>query len=160
MKQCHGFPLELASKPKFSRKKSKFGQTHFASTLETAAACAPLSLGMLARSGFGKQRSGFGALQHRVALCLSSRGQRIRGMNACHRPRMPCAVYQPPMALWRRSGRHKRFRRLGVPSRGCQGPQQMRGEHSAEEGGFSSLQKPLLFSTTGLRPGLNGKTSR
>lgn len=89
--------------------------------------------------GVWKVASWLWALQHRAALCLSSRGQRIRGMNACHRPRMPCAVYQPPIAPWCPLGRHKCFPRLTAPSRGCQGPQQMCGEHSAEEGGFSSL---------------------
>ena len=33
---CFFPPLELTSKPKFSRKKSKFGQVYFASTLERA----------------------------------------------------------------------------------------------------------------------------
>ena len=79
---CFFSPLELTSKPKCSRKKSKFGQVYFASALERAG-------GLHSPAGVWKPEFWLWALQHRAALCPSSQGQRIRCMNACHGVGMP-----------------------------------------------------------------------
>ena len=102
----------------------------------------------LACSPAGAFANGDLVLQHRVALCLSSRGQRIRCMNACHRRRMPCAVYQPlnspavagsrdPQALLKAECRDSV---MGHSE--CVGNILLRSVVSVP------FKKPLLFSTT------------
>ena len=86
-------PLELTSKSKFSRKKSKFGQVYFASILERAGGpgSSALACSLAGVWKMGALASGFAA---QSALCVLTRTQ-----NSAHEclPRAgnARAVYQP-----------------------------------------------------------------
>ena len=99
---CFFPPLKLTSKPKFSRKKSKFGQVYSASTLERAAGLHASALACFT-AGVWKREFWLWALQHRAALCPSSSGQRIQCMNACHGLGMPELFTGLWIAPWRQA---------------------------------------------------------
>ena len=144
---CFFPPLELTSKPKFSRKSPSLGKFILQAHLKELVACT-LQL------GFGNRSSGFGLCSTEQLSVLPPKDKEFGAW-------MLAMGWECQSVYQLLNGRVSGIWFPGVtdPSRGAalHGPKHMYGEHSAEHGDFSSLWNPLLFSATNLRPGLHGK---